>query len=109
MLDIDQTRNNGSAELVVGDSFRLQLGENPTTGYRWHLQRDGAPVLRMVEDSFEASPGGAGGGGTRSWIFAAEQPGAAQLSIELRRSWQPQQPASNFGIAINVKPKPDSR
>jgi inhibitor of cysteine peptidase len=108
MLVIDQTQNNGLAEAVAGDSFRLQLGENPTTGYRWHLQKDGAPVLRTVEDSFERSPGGIGGGGTRYWIFSAEQPGTAALSIELRRSWEPQ-PVSSFNIVIGVKAKADSR
>jgi inhibitor of cysteine peptidase len=108
MLVIDHTQNNGSAEVVAGDSFRLQLGENPTTGYRWHMQKDGAPALRTVEDSFEVSPGAVGGGGIRYWIFAAEQPGAAALSIELRRGWQPQ-PARTFSIVISVKPKPASR
>jgi inhibitor of cysteine peptidase len=108
MLVIDQTRNNGSAEVTLGDSIRLQLSENPTTGYRWHLRKDGAPTLRTLEDSFEASASAPGGGGIRYWIFAAEQAGAAALSLDLRRSWQPQ-PVSTFTIAISVKAKRDTR
>jgi inhibitor of cysteine peptidase len=108
MIVIDHTQNNGSVEIAVGDSFRLQLGENPTTGYRWRLDKDGAPMLRTVEDSFEGSSGGLGGGGVRYWVFAAEQPGAAALSLELRRGWQPQATGA-FSIAVNVKARAGSR
>ncbi|SRR5579871_2228465 len=108
MLVIDQTWNNGSAEVTLGESFRLQLSENPTTGYRWQLQKNGAPTFHALEDSFEASASAPGGGGIRYWIFVAEQVGAATLSLDLRRSWQPQ-PVSTFTIAVRVKAKPDSR
>ena len=102
MLVIDQTQNNGSVEVSVGDSFRVQLSENPTTGYRWQLQSAGAPALRITEDSFEASTGKPGGGGVRYWMFVADQPAAAALRMELKRSWQPQ-PVDTFSATVNVK------
>jgi len=102
MLIIDQTRNNGSADLFVGDSFRVQLSENPTTGYRWQLRSDGAPTLRLVRDSFEAPGSPPGSGGMRYWIFAAASAGSVALNIELRRSWQPQA-ISTFDVTVSVK------
>jgi inhibitor of cysteine peptidase len=102
MMVIDQTQNNGSVEVSVGASFRVQLAENPTTGYRWQLQSAGAPALRMTEDSFEAPTGKPGGGGIRYWTFVADQPAAAVLKMELKRSWQPQ-PVDSFSATVNVK------
>jgi len=102
MLVIDQTQNNGTAEVLVGDSFRVQLSENPTTGYRWHLRSVVAPALRIIKDSFAPSTGGYGIGGVRYWTFVADNPAVVALRIELKRSWQPQ-PVETFGVTINVK------
>jgi inhibitor of cysteine peptidase len=102
MLVIDQTQNNRTFEVLVGDSFQVQLSENPTTGYRWHLRSDVAPALRILEDSFTASTGGPGGGGLRHLTFVAERPAVVELQIELKRSWQPQSVAA-FGATIDVK------
>jgi inhibitor of cysteine peptidase len=102
MLVIDQTQNNASVEIAVGDSLRVQLSENPTTGYRWQLLTNISPTLRLIRDEFEASASGPGGGGVRYWIVQAEQFGTAALSMELRRSWQPQ-PVNSFAVSISVK------
>jgi inhibitor of cysteine peptidase len=102
MLVIDQTQNNATAEVHVGDSFRVQLSENPTTGYRWHLQSGATPALRLLEDSFAASQGGPGGGGLRYWTFAADKSGPVGLRIDLKPSWQPQS-VETFTATINVK------
>jgi inhibitor of cysteine peptidase len=101
MLVIDQTQNNASVEIAVGDSLRVQLSENPTTGYRWQLLTNGTPTLHLVRDDFEASASGPGGAGIRFWLFAAERPGTAALKMELLRSWQPQ-PVSSFALSITV-------
>jgi inhibitor of cysteine peptidase len=102
MLVIDETKNNCAIEISVGDSFRVQLSENPTTGYRWNLQADGAPALRMAQDSFEAPGNAPGGGGLRYWNFSADHPGSTELRMELRRSWQPQ-PVNSFAVTVSVK------
>jgi inhibitor of cysteine peptidase len=102
MLAIDHTQNNGNAEVHVGDSFQVQLAENPTTGYRWHIKSFGDPALRIIDDSFAASQGGYGGGGMRHWTFEADHPAVVPLCFELKRSWQPQS-VEIFNVTVNVK------
>jgi predicted secreted protein len=102
MLVIDQSQNNGTVDLSVGDSLRVQLSENPTTGYRWHLQSDGAPALGLVQDSMESPGSRPGAAATRYWIFTAVAAGSVALRIELRRSWQPES-IGTFGVKVNVK------
>ena len=53
MLTIDETYDNGVARARVGDPLRLQLSENPTTGYRWQMQPDVTAGLRILADFFD--------------------------------------------------------
>jgi inhibitor of cysteine peptidase len=102
MLVIDQAQNNNAIEMPVGETLRVQLPENPTTGYRWHLQTGVTPMLRLVQDSFEASGSALGGTGLRCWSFAADHAGSIELRMELRRSWQPQ-PVNSFTVSVRAR------
>ncbi len=102
MLVIDETYDNGVAQVRVGDTIGLQLSESPTTGYRWHMQSAAAPALRILADSFEASGGGSGGGGVRFWTIVADQPAVVALKVELKRSWEPT-PVKTFNVTIDAK------
>jgi hypothetical protein len=57
MLIIDESWNDRDAELSIGDTLRLELSENPTTGYRWRMPEVGL-ALRILEDPYEAPTGG---------------------------------------------------
>jgi inhibitor of cysteine peptidase len=98
MLEINHAQNGSSVEVPVGESLRVQLRENPTTGYRWQLSKPGEPALKMEEDTFEAGQG-AGAGGTRRWQFQVVHTGTAPLEIVLKRSWEPQ-PVETFKITV---------
>jgi inhibitor of cysteine peptidase len=102
MLVIDQMQNNGVAEVLVGDPFKVQLSENPTTGYRWRMQSAVSPGLRIVEDYFEPSSPGYGSGGVRSWTLVADKPAVVALRIERRRSWRPD-PVETFNVTVVAK------
>lgn len=59
MLAIGETSNHRDAEISIGDTLKLKLSENPTTGYRWRMP-DVGPALRILEDSYDAPTGGGG-------------------------------------------------
>jgi inhibitor of cysteine peptidase len=104
MLTIDETYDNGVARARVGDPIRLQLSENPTTGYRWQMQPDVTAGLRILADSFEASVAGAGAGagGVRFWTIVADEPGKAVLRLELKRSWE-KTSTRTFSVTIEAE------
>jgi inhibitor of cysteine peptidase len=102
MLLIGQKQNGGTIEVPVGESFQIQLSENPTTGYRWHLQADGSPALHLLQDTFQAPPDRYGGGGARHWTFAADRPGLVTVRYELRRSWEPAA-VETFSLTVDIK------
>jgi inhibitor of cysteine peptidase len=107
MLKLTNADNGGKAELRVGESFELQLSENPTTGYRWRLPSPLAPsplgpLFEVEDDSFAGPQGTFGAGGVRVWRLRAVLAGVTHLVIENRRSWEPQ-PVGTFEVAIDVK------
>jgi predicted secreted protein len=102
MLVLDESRNNGMAEVLVGDRFQVQLSENPATGYRWHLRSIDCAACRVLDDAFEMLHCGLGGGGTRRWTFVADHPAVAALHMELKLSGQPQ-PAQTFDVSVNIR------
>lgn len=104
MLVIDQSQNGAAAEVAAGDAFQIQLSENPTTGYRWYQTSPGDGSFRVVEDTFELSQGGLGGGGLRHWTFVADNPAVVMLRFERKRGWQTQS-VETFAVTIDVKPQ----
>jgi len=101
MLVIDETWNHRDAEVAIGDTLKLELSENPTTGYQWRMP-DVGPALRILEDSYEAPTGGPGSGGVRRWTLAADKADTIPLQLELKRSSQPD-PAQTFKVTVVVK------
>jgi inhibitor of cysteine peptidase len=101
MLLIDETWNHREAEIAIGDTLKLALSENPTTGYRWRMPDVGA-ALRVLDDSYEAPSGAPGSGGVRHWTLTVDKAGTIPLQLELKRSWQPE-PAQTFTVTLVVK------
>jgi predicted secreted protein len=102
MLVLDDSQNNGAAEVTVGDQFQVQLYENPTTGHCWHLRQIDNAGCRVLEEAFETSHGGYGGGGIRRWTFVADRVAVAALHMELRPSGQ-LQPARTFDVTVDIR------
>lgn len=88
MFQCDEHADGSTVDLAVGELLELQLAENPTTGFRWHLLTDGRPVCERVDDRFAAPSGPPGHGGTHVWQFRVGQPGTAPISLAYRRSWE---------------------
>lgn len=101
MLVIDQAQNNRAVKVAPGQSFQVQLPENPTTGFRWRSQSTIPSPLRVVEDVFEPSASGVGAGGARHWTFVADTIATIGLQFELRRGGQ-QEPAKTFSVTVEV-------
>jgi inhibitor of cysteine peptidase len=72
----------------LGETFKIRLQENPTTGYSWNLSvSDG---LRISRDEYISSPTGsqmAGTGGIHSFTLEAISRGEQMITAEYRRPW----------------------
>jgi inhibitor of cysteine peptidase len=101
---IDESGGGQERAVAVGRTFEICLRENPTTGYRWRRDAEGAPVAALIGDGFEADDGPPGAGGVHRWLFRAEQPGAVTLAFSYRRPWEKDEaPARTFTVVVRVE------
>jgi predicted secreted protein len=79
-----------TADLKVGDTLRITLDENPSTGYAWKIrEKPPKSVLASNRDKFlqptpdPKSPPVAGRGGEHVWGFMAVGVGTAEIQLDL--------------------------
>jgi inhibitor of cysteine peptidase len=88
-ITLTQGDKGKSITVHIGDEIIINLPENPTTGYRWAIDKMDATVLVSQNPTFSSTPGGAiGSGGTRTFTFIAKQPGTVHLQLKRWREWQ---------------------
>lgn len=75
--------------LRAGDTFKIVLKSNPTTGYGWTSHFNDA-LLEKLDDSFMASdaPGLVGVGGYHVFTFKALASGTSTLRFDYARPWE---------------------
>ena len=85
----------------------MRLKENPTTGYRWQMQQDGAPACRIAADFTEPENAAVlvqpGRGGSHIWRIEGMQAGTCQIALVYMRQWEAAAtPGSSFEMQIHV-------
>lgn len=99
-MNLTQHDSGTSRSVRVGEEITVALDENPTTGYRWHSEVDGAR-LALTADGYEGPTRPMGAGGTRRLTFTPLQPGPAQLRLVNRRAWE-DKVAAEFTVMLDV-------
>jgi predicted secreted protein len=80
--------------LAVGHSARVELEENPSTGYRWAVDgkaSSGLSFVRISDRGFSERAGGKrllGAPGIHRWDIQAVGPGTATVVFSYRRPWE---------------------
>lgn len=88
MKVFDDRNNTQTITIKNGETFKVELNENPTTGYAWLINV--TPGLTIVSDTYVAPSGGlVGAGGQHEWQVKATGTGDQQLTGIYKRSWEP--------------------
>jgi inhibitor of cysteine peptidase len=107
VIEIEKGGDDIILDAKVGDTIRLTLDANPTTGYQWGLVGLDTAVLENTDYEYvpdEAAPGVAGTGGHDIWEFTVRGTGSAVLRLEYRQPWAPpaDPPADTFEMTVRV-------
>jgi inhibitor of cysteine peptidase len=104
MTRVFSSNDNGKEFILTsGHVVRIELDENPTTGYLWDYQV--SKGIHVVSDTFTPSASGRfGAGGTRVWELRMEEKGIQMFNASYRRPWEPVTDAdSTFSVSFVVK------
>ncbi|MBO4294862.1 MAG: protease inhibitor I42 family protein [Alphaproteobacteria bacterium] len=73
---------------TLGEEFTLELLENPTTGYVWHMKTHPEMVVSLVEDHFETpKTQRIGAGGKHVFVYRAVNSGKTEIQAFHARPW----------------------
>ena len=104
-INISKSDNGRVLTLKIGQTLRLSLAENPTTGYRWSKMTGlDTQVLQLKSDDFQLPSSAAiGGGGVRVFTFQAQKVGQVKLQLKNMREWESEQSAiEQFEVTVQV-------
>jgi predicted secreted protein len=98
--------------LAVGDTIKVVLEGNPTTGYGWTAAltpADSGIIQQVGEPTYvpDSVPSGiVGAGGTYTFTFKALAVGQVSLKLAYARPWESVPPLQTFAVTVNVKNAP---
>jgi inhibitor of cysteine peptidase len=88
MITIDKTLNGKKILTQKGDVIKVQLAENPTTGYLWKINSLDDKHLNYTEKEYEISGEAVGAGGMKTFHLEVINEGISELHIALGNPWE---------------------
>ena len=98
--------NNGArVQVGCGSLIKLELEENPTTGYKWMSPMFDPALFTLERDEFQLPERAAiGTGGIRQFIFRAKAVGQGTIQLIKKRPWQTdKQSVARFALSIDIQ------
>ncbi len=105
MLLIVEKDNGRTVDVRVGDSIRIILPENATTGYRWAVDRYDDEFVEAIATEPRYTANSIGSGGEVAFIFKGKKIGSGEIILKLWRHWEGDlSTTSRFHLRLNVLP-----
>jgi predicted secreted protein len=92
-------------QLKPGNKVEVRLHANPTTGFRWVIDKgSAAPVMLLREWYSRPETNAMGAPGYQIFLFRATERGTGLLRLRYIRSWEPTDPnEKDVELQIEVK------
>lgn len=106
MLELTQADNGKSVEARPGDFIIIRLPENPTTGFRWTVDKVDPLCVEAQGSNFSpARDAAVGGGGERTFSFQVRgEGGTGNIGLKLGREWEADASAvERYSVTVKVR------
>ena len=90
----DNHHVNQMLEVQAGETFKVKLGSNPTTGFQWSEEAQISDTAITIQESHEfigpesEPPPPPGTPGQEVWAFKALKKGSSTIYLEYSRLWE---------------------
>ncbi len=108
-INLGNLQEGNTNILKVNTSINVELKENPTTGYTWHVIIQNEDIIKCVSDGYKEDKheeGMRGVGGTHIWEFKTIKEGTSKIKFELYRSWEKDKIVETREYIVNVENLP---
>jgi inhibitor of cysteine peptidase len=104
MLIISEGDNGRKLNIRVGESVKITLRENATTGYRWTIDHYKKELFEAVATEPHYPGQAIGSGGEISFIFRARNIGSGEIGLKHWRHWEGEASITRrFRINLDVR------
>ena len=109
LLELGEADNGEAFAVAVGDTIKVMLPGNPTTGFEWTSavsDEDAALIEQQGEAEYVAEstdPTVVGSGGMYTFTFIAADKGEALLKLEYARSFEDVPPEQTFEVTLTIE------
>jgi inhibitor of cysteine peptidase len=105
MQSLTEADNDKTVDLRVGETVRVSLPENATTGYRWAIDRLDRDVVEEAGSEPHPSGGAIGSGGNVTFDFTAKKAGSGEVALKYWRHFEGDgSVVKRFSFRLNVQP-----
>src|SRR5882762_9822764 len=88
MQTLTETDNERTIDIAAGDTVRISLPENATTGYRWAIDRVDDDVIEAVGSEPHYAGKAVGSGGDVTFIFKGRKSGSGEIVLKYWRHFE---------------------
>lgn len=107
MLLVVENDNGRTMDILVGETVRVSLPENATTGYRWAIERCDAECLDAISTEPRYTASAIGSGGEVEFTFQGKKVGDGEIVLRHWRHWEGDSSVTaRFHVRLRVKPFP---
>lgn len=104
MQSLTEADNERTVDLRVGESVRLTLPENATTGYRWTVDHFDREVVDPAGSEPHYAGGAVGAAGQVTFDFKAKQAGSGEVALKYWRHFEGEgSVVKRFRFRLNAK------
>jgi inhibitor of cysteine peptidase len=89
--------------MSIGESLKISLPSNPTTGYSWSITRQGDPTVLHLSSDYYPTSTLTGSGGTETWNVIATKKGNETLIFNYARPWENVAPVRTVRYNFSVR------
>ena len=105
MLSLVGTDNGRTVDVRQGETVRINLPENATTGYRWAIDRCDEEFIEALAAEPHYAASAMGAGGEVAFTFRGKKIGTGEIALKHWRDWEGDSSVTTrFRIRLHVQP-----
>lgn len=105
MQTLTEADNDRTIDIAVGDTVRIGLPENATTGYRWAVDRVDGEAIEAVGSEPHYAGNAVGSGGDVTFTFGAKKSGSGEIVLKYWRHFEGDASVQKrFRVRLNARP-----